>query len=566
MNEFELYQQLKEIESIAGQYTSGKAFIPEIKKAADSISSREYRVAVIGEFKRGKSSLVNAIIGSEVLPTDILPMTAAITRVTYGTERKILIRYRDGHTEENTVAQLMEYATKYDEQKAKRAAAVEEIEVSYPSPFLKNHIDIIDTPGLNDTDKMTEVTLGVLGEVDAALVVISANYPISMTEKNLIIDLISRRQIRHLVFAITHIDAVSSRKSQQDKQLQYLTERISNDVLEMALERFEGDAFFTEKAKSILQKPDLFGVSSVLAIDGFVRDDPDMLEESRFPYFKNELLALLTAAQSVDVVAKVKDIADIMRQKLPQWQTEDAETAAATKRELEAKISALTEYYADFEQLITKRHDKFTFELIEQKLNSEKMCSKLKQYLPKHFINELRMIREENNNDQSIRAALHTGQQNAQAHVDTLYHEMADTLTQLINEHTNDYGEFRRKTGFSGKDFVPLLQQWLVEPMPVFSWTESPIDKAKNLVGVDVMKTVDKSINASVKLFKAKMLNYVSSWKKMIAKQMRTDAENTSLLEICKQQLEELNQRIVYQNVNNPNNVNKIEKISEMLK
>ena len=163
MNEFELYQQLKEIESIAGQYTSGKAFIPEIKKAADSISSREYRVAVIGEFKRGKSSLVNAIIGSEVLPTDILPMTAAITRVTYGTERKILIRYKDGHTEENTVAQLMEYATKYDEQKAKRAAAVEEIEVSYPSPFLKNHIDIIDTPGLNDTDKMTEVTLSVLG-------------------------------------------------------------------------------------------------------------------------------------------------------------------------------------------------------------------------------------------------------------------------------------------------------------------------------------------------------------------------------------------------------------------
>ena len=143
MNEFVLHEQLCELEDIANFYPAGKEHAKRFREAADRIVSRLFRVGVIGEFKRGKSSLVNAIIGAEVLPTDILPMTAAVTRVTYGTQRRILIQYKDGSQEERTLEELIDFATKYDPEKERTAAKIREIQVTYPSVFCKNHIDSV---------------------------------------------------------------------------------------------------------------------------------------------------------------------------------------------------------------------------------------------------------------------------------------------------------------------------------------------------------------------------------------------------------------------------------------
>ena len=200
MNEYALYNALCMVEEVARQYEEGQKSCPSIRMQADMIASCLYRVAVIGEFKRGKSSLVNALIGTSILPTDILPLTAAITRLTYGVDRKIVVRFKDGASEEKTVDELLQYATKFDERKAKIAASVQEVVVQYPSVLCKNHIEIIDTPGLNDNESMSEVTLSVLGDIDAAIVVINATLPISMTEQRLVCDLIRREGIRHIVF------------------------------------------------------------------------------------------------------------------------------------------------------------------------------------------------------------------------------------------------------------------------------------------------------------------------------------------------------------------------------
>ena len=93
MNEFFLHEQLCALENIAKQYPQGMDCSQRIRKTSDQIISQVYRVAVIGEFKRGKSSLINALLGADVLPTDILPMTAAINRVLYGEKKQITIRY-----------------------------------------------------------------------------------------------------------------------------------------------------------------------------------------------------------------------------------------------------------------------------------------------------------------------------------------------------------------------------------------------------------------------------------------------------------------------------------------
>ncbi len=216
-NDYRIYEQLCKISSIASLYPNGQPFAGKVRETADRIASQLYRVAVIGEFKRGKSSLVNALLGTDVLPTDILPMTAVITRVTYGESKKISVRYKDGHTEERTVEQLIDFATKYDEAKAQTAKSIQEIQVSYPSVFCKNHIEIIDTPGMNDDEAMTAVTLSVLGEIDAAVMVVSAAAPLSMTERSLVLTMIAEQGIRHIVFVITHIDVVSDEEAEKDR-------------------------------------------------------------------------------------------------------------------------------------------------------------------------------------------------------------------------------------------------------------------------------------------------------------------------------------------------------------
>ena len=72
----------------------------------------------------------------------------------------------------------------------------------------QNNVELIDTPGLNDNESMTETTLNILGQIDTAIVVISATIPVSQSEQRLIFDLIKQTDIYNLAFVVTFIDRV----------------------------------------------------------------------------------------------------------------------------------------------------------------------------------------------------------------------------------------------------------------------------------------------------------------------------------------------------------------------
>ena len=83
MDHFALYHNLCAIRELLAHYPAGQSLVEQIDLQLEQFSSRRYRVAVIGEFKRGKSSLVNTLLGTEILPTDILPTTAVVNRILY---------------------------------------------------------------------------------------------------------------------------------------------------------------------------------------------------------------------------------------------------------------------------------------------------------------------------------------------------------------------------------------------------------------------------------------------------------------------------------------------------
>ena len=76
------------------------------------LAEDRFILAVLGQFKRGKSSLMNAIIGREILPTGVLPLTSAITVLKYGTEKRLVITHVNSpFSEEYSVSELAEFVT-----------------------------------------------------------------------------------------------------------------------------------------------------------------------------------------------------------------------------------------------------------------------------------------------------------------------------------------------------------------------------------------------------------------------------------------------------------------------
>ena len=141
-----------------------------------------FSVAIVGEFKRGKSTLINALLEKDVLPTDVVPTTATINRVTYSVTPFVRIEYNDGKTEDIEIDKLNDYVTKLTPESEQIARTVKIATVYYPVNYCKNGVTIIDTPGLNDDEAMTNVTLSVLPQIDAAIMVMMAGSPFSQYE------------------------------------------------------------------------------------------------------------------------------------------------------------------------------------------------------------------------------------------------------------------------------------------------------------------------------------------------------------------------------------------------
>lgn len=162
-----------------------KSIVSEIDKA---ITTTEDSTTVLfcGEFKRGKSSLVNAIIGTELCPTDIGIATSVVTTIKYGAVKKAVRYY--GNLLENADSLKSEEIEWEDIDKYTMGDVLEIdntilVELSYPSPFLKNGITIIDTPGIGGLDPRHAIlTHMALPKADVIVFVTDAGEPLTQSE------------------------------------------------------------------------------------------------------------------------------------------------------------------------------------------------------------------------------------------------------------------------------------------------------------------------------------------------------------------------------------------------
>ena len=263
-----------------------------IGETIDKNAKEHFEVAIVGEFKRGKSTLINALLGQEVLPADVLPATATLNRVTSSEEPYVMVEYKNGTSEKVDIDRLADYVTKLSYESEKTAETVREATVYYDTAFCKNHVDIIDTPGLNDDEQMTNVTLSILPEIDAAVFVISANSPFSQFEKEFLEKKMLTSDLGRIIFAVNCFGTFS--KEDEDRIVETVEKRIESYVMEKAKKVMGENSKEFSVYKRKIGKPKVIGVYAKKALMAKENNDPEMLAESNFPKFENVLENMLT--------------------------------------------------------------------------------------------------------------------------------------------------------------------------------------------------------------------------------------------------------------------------------
>jgi len=192
----------------------------------DALRSRlkhgQLRVLVAGEAKRGKSTLINALLGRDVLPRGALPVTALATELLQGTPEGVHVQYRDGRRDRVPIRELRAFvAESQNPRNTKRVDRVTvQLDLGMPHPMLT----LIDTPGVGSVlaHNTVEAT-SAYESMDAVVFVLTGDAPLSANELQLIRQ-VSSLAVRSYV-VLNKADLIATREL--DDVMRFLAERVT---------------------------------------------------------------------------------------------------------------------------------------------------------------------------------------------------------------------------------------------------------------------------------------------------------------------------------------------------
>jgi GTP-binding protein EngB required for normal cell division len=156
----------------------------QIAALRDRLDAARLRVLVAGEAKRGKSTLINALLGRAVLPAGVTPLTAVATTVRYGDDPHAEARFADGHEEKQPLTALPDLVTERGNPGNMRHVAA--VTVYLDAPVLAGGAELVDTPGTGSVFAWdTAAAHEALETMDAAVFVLTADPPVSAAERDL---------------------------------------------------------------------------------------------------------------------------------------------------------------------------------------------------------------------------------------------------------------------------------------------------------------------------------------------------------------------------------------------
>ena len=220
--------------------------------------------------------MINALLGNDILPTNLQASTARITTITYAKEPKIILHLTDGTQEEADYS--TEYIKALSANNPEKLERISSIELFYPSDLLKEGIRFIDTPGTNDTDQQrVDITYKLIPSVDAVVYV--TIYPVTASNLNTFKTLILENGILNRFIALNKSDLF--------------------DYAEAAID--DASQLFEELTK---QSAKIYPLSSFDYLEGKLDKDNAIIAKSNFSFFLSDLEQFITSSKKFDNLGK----------------------------------------------------------------------------------------------------------------------------------------------------------------------------------------------------------------------------------------------------------------------
>jgi predicted GTPase len=287
------------------------------------LAEDRFNVVVVGQFSRGKSSLMNAVLGVDRLPTGVVPLTSVITTVSYGDRERVLIHWKwTSYPSEISLSELAEYVTQDGNPANEKRVALAAVQL--PVELLRAGFSFVDTPGIASAIAAnTATTEEFLPEADAVVFVTSFESPLTEPELDFLAQV--RRHVRKVFVVLNKSDLTPP--EQQRAVLDFAQER---------LRELFGDAV-----------PRVYAVSAREGLAAKQHREPEALTRSGLPRLEAALVEFLHTEKARECLRRVADrTADLLAQQaldlhVSQLLARDTEKANEFERELADRVQAL---------------------------------------------------------------------------------------------------------------------------------------------------------------------------------------------------------------------------------
>ena len=277
-----------------------------LKEAQKHLAEEKIYVVVCGEFKQGKSSLINAFIDeTNLFPVDVKITTNLVSTIAYAEQEEITVILGDigqGQAKQINRSEIAEYVTEQKNKSNQKKAKL--LMIESPNPYLKDGLVLVDTPGTGSLNaEHTALTYSFIPNADAILFVSDIQAPLKVEDLNFIKERILPH-CQNIIFVLTKIDAITNYQKIIDSN----REKLSNS-LNLSPEQIS-----------------LIPVSSKAKQEYLKYKDPEDLEESHFLQLQEKIWSLVKEQRGQILLLKAltelgKALTQIKRPLEVEWQS-----------------------------------------------------------------------------------------------------------------------------------------------------------------------------------------------------------------------------------------------------
>lgn len=259
---------------------SNEELCQQIAKLQQELAEDSFSVVVLGQFSRGKSTFVNALLGENLIPMDVLPETATINTIRYGKNPSLRVAHNDGRLE--NLPLTTESLAKFSAQNAVMAEHdIAKLVIDYPADFLHNGVMLVDTPGTEDLgDQRAEITYSYIPHANAVIFLLDATAPLKKNEQEFIAKRLIPQGVDNIIFIANKYDNVDE---EEDDVVDRLTKRLAK-------------AFMNQDGTPMLPRIVLFPCSATMALKGKLTGNQQMVAESGIIEIQEALAGMLDEA------------------------------------------------------------------------------------------------------------------------------------------------------------------------------------------------------------------------------------------------------------------------------